>query len=206
MASPLLAAQDATAGRGSRAGHAGMRDPREAIIEHLPILRAFALNLCREAAEADDLVQETLLKAWSKFDQFAPGTNLRAWLLTILRNCFYSHLRKRRREADDADGELAALLARKPDHDGHLALSEFADALYQLPAEQREALILVGAMGFSVEEAAETCGCAPGTIKSRANRGRRALARMLQLEDGESTNLHHDIADSVMSSLPGTVA
>jgi RNA polymerase sigma-70 factor (ECF subfamily) len=177
-------------------------DPRDEIVEHLPSLRAFALSLCRDPTLADDLVQGTLLKAWSKFDQFVPGTNLRAWMFTILRNGFYSSQRKRSREVADSDGALTAQLAQKPDHDGHLALAELAAALGRLPVEQREALILVGAMGFSVEEAAAMCGCAEGTIKSRANRGRRSLAAMLQLAEGETTNLLPDVSDGAMSGLP----
>lgn len=181
-------------------------DPREAIIEHLPALRAFAISLCRDASQADDLVQDTLLKAWSKFHLFRPGTNLRAWLFTILRNGYYSHHRKRARDVSDSDGALTAQLAGKPEHDGHLALAELSVALARLPVEQREALILVGAMGLSVDEAAETCGCAPGTIKSRANRGRRALAALLHLEGDEATNLPADISAAVLSGLPGQVA
>lgn len=180
----------------------GPADPREAIIGHLPELRAYAISLCRDATLADDLVQDALLKAWSKFHLFRPGTNLRAWLFTILRNGFYSGRRKQAREVSDADGVLTGQLANKPDHDGHLALDELAAALGRLPAEQREALILVGAMGFSVDEAAETCGCAPGTIKSRANRGRRALAEMLHLAEGEATNLAPGMSEAVMSALP----
>lgn len=181
-------------------------DPRDAIIEHLGALRAFAISLCRDVTLADDLVQDTLLKAWTKFHLFNPGTNLRAWLFTILRNSYYSNRRKHAREVSDTDGELTAQLASKPDHDGNLALAELVKALGQLPPEQREALILVGAMGFSVEEAAETCGCAPGTIKSRANRGRRALAGILQLDTDEATNIAPNISEAVLSGLPGQVA
>lgn len=180
-------------------------DPRDEILEHLPSLRAFALSLCRDATLADDLVQNTVLKAWSKFDLFAPGTNLRAWMFTILRNGFYSGQRKRSREVVDPDGALTAQLSQKPDHDGNLALAELSAAMGRLPAAQREALMLVGAMGFSVDEAAATCGCAPGTIKSRANRGRRALAEMLQLADGETTNLMSGMSEAVMSGRPGHV-
>lgn len=183
-----------------------LSDPREAIIEHVAVLRAFAISLCRDVTLADDLVQDTLLNAWSKFDLFTPGTNLRAWLFTILRNGFYSGRRKRAREVSDSDGTLAGQLACKPDHDGHLALGELAAALGRLPAEQREALILVGAMGFSIEEAAETCGCATGTIKSRANRGRRALAAMLHLGEDEATNMPSGISEAVLTGLPGSVA
>lgn len=209
---------DASWGQGEPDAAAGMQpdaiargdaapagDAREAILEHLPALRAFALSLSRDAATADDMVQEAVLKAWSKFHLFTPGTNLRAWLFTILRNSLNSQRRKRRREVPDSDGAMAARLASKPDHDGRLALSELAVALNELPMEQREALILVGAMGFSVDEAAETCGCAPGTIKSRANRGRRALAAMLQLDADEPTNLSGDVSDAVLSGLPGRV-
>ena len=164
-------------------------DPRDEIVAHLPALRAFALSLARNSTAADDLVQETVLKAWSKFHLFTPGTNLRAWLFTILRNSLQSLRRKRRREVADPDGIMASQMASKPDHDGRLALANLAAAFAQLPMEQREALFLVGAMGFSVEEAAETCNCAPGTIKSRANRGRRALADLLELEQGEGMDL-----------------
>lgn len=176
-------------------------DPREAILEHLPALRAFARSLARNEALADDLVQDTLLRAWSRFDLYTEGTNLRAWLFTILRNAFYSLRRKRLREVADADGALTAALASKPDHDGRLALSDFAAAFAELPDEQREVLILVGALGFTVEEAAATCGCAPGTVKSRANRGRRALAEKLHLDSGDAMELTEGATRAVMSAL-----
>ena len=204
----------ATVGSGPTAGRGGMpaseaapetlpqADPREAILEHLPALRAFAISLARDAATADDMVQEAVLKAWSKFHLFTPGTNLRAWLFTILRNSLNSQRRKRRREVPDSDGAMAARLASKPDHDGRLALSELAAALGQLPLEQREALILVGAMGFSVEEAAETCGCAPGTIKSRANRGRRAMAELLGIDRDDEMTVNEAATMAVLTS-PG---
>lgn len=160
-------------------------DPREEIVTHLPALRAFARGLSGNAATADDLVQETVLKAWTKFDQYREGTNLRAWLFTILRNTFLSMRRKRSKEVADSEGSYAARLTSKPDHDGRLAMQEMNVALRSLPVEQREAVLLVGALGFSVEEAAEACGCAPGTIKSRANRGRAALAEYLGLTKGE---------------------
>lgn len=165
-------------------------DPREEIVRHLPALRAFALSLTGNASLADDLVQDTVVKAWSRFHQYAAGTNLRAWLFTILRNTYFSDRRKVRREVADPDGLHALRLAQKPDHDGRLALSDFAAAFAQLSDEQREVLILVGASGFSYEEAAETCGCAVGTVKSRANRGRRRLAELLGLSEGE------DLADT----------
>ena len=161
-------------------------DPREEMIGHLPALRAFALSLVRNGPAADDLVQETILKAWSSFDRFTPGTNLRAWLFTILRNGFYSDLRKHRREVQDSEGQFAARLSQKPDHDAALAMRDFQRGFEQLIDEQREALMLVGALGFSYEEAAVTIGCALGTVKSRVNRGRKRLAELLKLEEGGS--------------------
>lgn len=175
-------------------------DPREAIVEHLPALRAFARSLTGDASRADDLVQEALLKAWDKFHLYRTDTNLRGWLFTILRNSFYSDRRRAAREVGDSDGALTEGLASKPDHDGRLALADFAAAFARLPAEQREALVLVGALGFSMEEAAETCGCAPGTIKSRANRGRRALAQALHLDAGETMDLTEGATRAVMSA------
>ena len=128
-------------------------DPREEIVEHLPALRAFAISLTRNGAMADDMVQDTIVKAWTKFDKFRPGTNLRAWLFTILRNTYYSNRRKTRREVADVDGIFSGNMAEKPAHDGHLQMAEFRTAFAQLPDEQRETLILVGASGFSYEEA-----------------------------------------------------
>lgn len=160
-------------------------DPREEILEHLPSLRAFAMSLTRDRSVADDLVQETVARAWEKIEQFQPGTNLRAWMFTILRNCFYTMRRKQQREVGDEDGVLAGRMSEKPAHDGHLALEEFKKAFAMLRDEQREALLLVSVLGFSVEEAAEIGECAPGTIKSRASRARRRLAEILGLEEGE---------------------
>lgn len=162
------------------------RDPRDEMIAHLPALRAFALSLVRNGPAADDLVQETILKAWAGFGRFTVGTNLRAWLFTILRNGFYSDLRKHRREVQDSEGQFAARLSQKPDHDTSLAMRDFQRGFERLIDEQREALMLVGALGFSYEEAAATIGCAVGTVKSRVNRGRKRLADLLQLEEGGS--------------------
>lgn len=174
-------------------------DPRDRLVEHLPALRAFALSLARNGAAADDLVQDTILKAWTNIDKFEPGTNLRAWLFTILRNTFYSARRKVSREVADADGIHAARLSQKPDHDGRLALNDFQVAFAKLPDEQREALILVGASGFSYEEAASMCACAVGTIKSRANRGRRKLSELLNMEEGEELELTDRATMAVIS-------
>lgn len=160
-------------------------DPRDRLAGAIPKLRAFAISLTRDVSRADDLVQETILKAWTNMDKFDPATNLDAWLFTILRNTFYSGLRKTRREVQDSDGVHAATLSVKPAHDGRLALQEFQRAFDTLSPEHREVLILVGALGFSCEEAAATMGVAVGTVKSRASRARRRLAELLHLEDGE---------------------
>ncbi|WP_134680939.1 RNA polymerase sigma factor [Paracoccus ravus] len=174
-------------------------DPRNELVDHLPALRAFALSLTRESSSADDLVQDTIVKAWTHIDKFQPGTNLRAWLFTILRNTFYSARRKTKREVSDTDGIHAARQATRPDHDGRLALNDFRVAFQQLPDEQREALILVGASGFSYEEAAEMTRVAVGTVKSRANRGRRRLAELLKLEQGEELDMTDRATLAVMA-------
>src|SRR5690606_21963626 len=123
--------------------------------------------------------QETLVKAWDKQDSFQPGTNLKAWLFTILRNEFYSQMRKRRREVEDTDGLITARLSVHPSQDGTSDLADFRRALELLPEDQREAIILIGGSGFSYEEAAEICGCAVGTIKSRVSRARSRLQEIL---------------------------
>lgn len=148
----------------------------------LPNLRAFAVSLVGQADRADDLVQDTILKAWAKQDGFEVGTNLKAWLFTILRNEFYTQLRKRRREVQDSDGVFSGALAVHPSQYGSLDLKDFRAALDQLPDDQREAIILIGASGFSYEEAAEICDCAVGTIKSRVSRARARLQEILQIE------------------------
>ena len=117
------------------------------LLSVIPNLRAFAVSLCGNLDRADDLVQETLVKAWSNIDSFVEGTNLRAWLFTILRNIYYSEYRKRRREVADPDGAFAAKLATAPAQSGHMDLLDFRAALQQLPSDQREALILIGASG-----------------------------------------------------------
>ncbi len=154
---------------------------RDDLIALIPSLRAFAWSLSRNPADADDLVQDTLIKAWTNRDKFQQGTNLRAWLFTILRNTWYTALSKRRREVQDSDGEHAASLTAEPVQDLNMELQALQAALNTLPPEHREALVMVGAAGLSYEEAAEISGCALGTIKSRVNRARTRLARMLDL-------------------------
>ena len=175
-------------------------DPRDELIEHLPAMRAFAISLTRNGAVADDMVQDTLVKAWTNIDTFQVGTNMRAWLFTILRNTFYSSRRKSKREVADVDGVITESLAEKPAHDGHMQLNDFRKALDTLPDEQREALLLVGASGFSYEEAAEMCGVAVGTIKSRTNRARVRLAELLGHDEDEKLELTDDATMSVISA------
>lgn len=154
-------------------------DPRDDIAGHIPDLRAFATALSRNHAAADDLVQDTIVKAWTNIDKFTIGTNLRAWLFTILRNTFYSSRRKVSREVADPDGIYAGNLSVLPQHDGRLAFREFLVAFHQLSAEHREVLILVGANGYSYEEAAGMMGVAAGTAKSRASRARARLCELM---------------------------
>jgi len=155
--------------------------PKDAMLAAVPKLRGFAVSLCGRTARADDLVQETLMKAWANLGSFQPGSNMVAWLCTILRNEFYSEFRRRRHEVGDEEGRFAARLAALPAQEGHMRMLEFRDALALLADEQREALILVGASGLSYEEAANICGCAVGTMKSRASRARAKLAEILSL-------------------------
>lgn len=160
-------------------------DPREEMMDHLKALRGFALSLSRNRSTADDLMQDTILKAWSNIDKFQPGTNMRAWLFTILRNTFYTRTRKASREVADVDNVFSDQLSVKPEHDGRLQMRDFKTAFAQLSEEQREVLILVGANGFSYEEAAEMCGVKVGTIKSRVNRGRERLTDLMGLENND---------------------
>ena len=146
------------------------------------------------------MVQETLVKAWTNIDKFEVGTNMRAWLFTILRNTYYSSRRKAKREVSDVDGVLTDGLAEKPAHDGHMQMTDFRKALALLKDEQREALLLVGASGFSYEEAAEMCGVAVGTIKSRTNRARARLAERLGHHDAESRARTADATQSLLSA------
>jgi RNA polymerase sigma-70 factor, ECF subfamily len=159
---------------------------RDQMIAAIPGLRAFGLSLTARSDRADDLVQETLMKAWKHHDSFQEGTNLKAWLYTILRNEFYSQIRKRKREVEDADGFYSSKVAVHAEQDGHLDMADLKLALAELPEDQREAIILVGASGFSYEEAAAICSVAVGTIKSRVNRARTRLSVLLNMEANET--------------------
>jgi RNA polymerase sigma-70 factor, ECF subfamily len=145
----------------------------------MPQMHNFARSLCRDAVRAADLVQEALLRALSNVERFQPGTNLKAWLFTILRNEHYSQLRRQKFEAVGVDTSTLPEPAVLPDHDGEIELRELNTALSTLPTGQRTALLLVSASGLSYEEAATICGCAVGTIKSRVARAREMLVELL---------------------------
>src|SRR5216684_406618 len=149
----------------------------------IPFLRAFARSLSGNQESADDLAQETLVKAWQSRATFIPGTNLKAWLFTILRNQFYSDRRRAWRQAPWDQEAAERIPGGGSDQSWAAELSDTARALRCLSDEQREALILVGAGGFSYEDAARICACAVGTVKSRVARARKALIAILEGED-----------------------
>jgi RNA polymerase sigma-70 factor, ECF subfamily len=158
---------------------------RDAMLAAVPGLRAFAMSLSRNVDRADDLVQETLLRAIANIHSFQPGTQMTAWLVTILRNLFRSEYRKRRREVEDTDGRYLENLKAPPEQQSRVEFEEFRDALAKLPLRLREALLLVGASGFSYEEAAAICEAPVGTIKSRVNRARTRLSELLSIDSAD---------------------
>jgi RNA polymerase sigma-70 factor (ECF subfamily) len=155
---------------------------RDAMLAAIPSLRAFAISLSGSVNSADDLVQETVMRAMTHIGSFTPGTNMSAWLLTILRNLFRSQYRKRRREVEDPDGSYLASLKMPAEQFGRLEFKELIEALAKLPYVQREALLLVAASGFTYDEAAAICEVAVGTIKSRVSRARQLLAELLDID------------------------
>ncbi|MDB5663390.1 MAG: subfamily polymerase sigma-24 factor [Sphingomonas bacterium] len=165
----------------------------------IPHLRAFGRSLSGNRDLADDLVQETLLKAWAARKRFQAGTNMRAWTFIILRNLFLSQMRRARFKGEWDELTASKLLAAPASQDRHVELGDMQRALLHLPQPQREALILVGAGGFAYEEAAEICGCAVGTIKSRVARGRVALESLLS--DGKLPSRRDHKADPNRTAL-----
>lgn len=149
----------------------------------IPHLRAFARGLCGRPDMADDLVQEAMLKAWAAQDRFQLGTSMKAWTFVILRNAYLTDMRRNRFRGDYDEGVAERILTAPAEQEEPIHLSDMHRALLTLPPERREALLLVGAGGFSYEEAASICGCAIGTIKSRVGRARSTLNAML--EDGD---------------------
>lgn len=150
------------------------------LAETIPHLRAFARSLCGRPDFADDLVQEAMLKAWAARERFEPGTNLRAWTFTILRNCYLTEMRRNKFVGDYDEGVAERTLQAPMGQEDPLHLADMRRALMSLPQERREAILLVGAGGFSYEEAAEICQTAVGTMKSRVGRARAALNEMLE--------------------------
>jgi RNA polymerase sigma-70 factor (ECF subfamily) len=148
----------------------------------IPKLRAFAVSLSHDRDRAEDLVQETLLSACRSMDQFMPGTNMTAWLFTILRNHFYSEYRRRRHDVRDVEGSYTNSLAVQPEQIIRTEYGELWVALGNLPKNMRDLLLLVGVLGVSYDEAARICGCATGTVKSRVHRARQRLADLLAIE------------------------
>lgn len=155
----------------------------------LPALRAYGRALCRNPQQADDLVQETILRALRAEGQFEPGTELRAWLFTILRNCWLGQLRRAGRERRAMEAQRPEEQAG-PSQGDRLALGELARAMDALPVAQREALILVGAEGMTTAQAAAVVGVPEGTIKARVSRARNALRAMLAQPAAEAVSLH----------------
>jgi RNA polymerase sigma-70 factor (ECF subfamily) len=172
----------------------------------IPHLRAFARGLCGRPDLADDLVQETLLKAWAAQERFEPGTSMRAWTFVILRNAYLTDMRRNRFRADYDETVAERILVAPAAQEGPMHLSDMHRALLTLPPERREALLLVGAGGFSYEEAAQICGCAVGTIKSRVGRARAALSQMIENGHIPRRSTSDAVAHSaIMSELEETV-
>lgn len=177
----IITAQDITTqGRPDRAARPSSTF-QGGLLHEIPSMRAFALSLTGKADRADDLVQETVMKAWVAHQSFVEGSNMRAWLFTILRNAYFTDLRRKRREIEDVNGQHASAIGIPGEQMSRLDMSDFQLALARLPPDQREVLTLVGASGFSYEEAADICGVAVGTIKSRLNRARARLAGLLSI-------------------------
>jgi RNA polymerase sigma-70 factor (ECF subfamily) len=175
---------------------------KNGLLELIPFLRAFARSLCGNAEMADDLAQETLVKAWQARHTFAAGTNLKAWLFTILRNQFYSDRRRAWRQVPWDQDAAERIPGSAGEQSWAAELSDTARALKSLSDEQREALILVGAGGFSYEDAAAICNCAVGTVKSRVARARRSLVTLLDGEDRLPTHKSEgDAANEIMAEL-----
>ncbi|MFZ5668410.1 MAG: sigma-70 family RNA polymerase sigma factor [Pseudomonadota bacterium] len=150
------------------------------LVALIPHLRAFARSLTGDAASADDLAQDAMIKAWGARASFELGTNMKAWTFMILRNQFYSDKRRSWRQTQLDQEAAERTLVAVDDPEAPVALDELRQAMGMLPDEQREALILVGAGGFAYEEAADICGCAVGTVKSRVSRARKALQGILE--------------------------
>ena len=194
--------------RSSPASDVADADPdkifRDQLVALLPSLRAFSRGLCRHREMADDLAQDTMMRAWAARDSYTQGSNFRAWMFMIMRNQFYTTLRKNSRTTS-LDPEVAErVLVSAPAQQDGINVDDVAKALQKLPAEQREVLMLVGANGVSYEEAAEIMGCAMGTVKSRMARGRAALALLIDgPADKVDDNALRESAPARMAAIAG---
>jgi RNA polymerase sigma-70 factor (ECF subfamily) len=180
---------------------------RTVLLRTIPHLRAFAISLCGNVDQADDLVQEAVLRALTHIDGFTPGTSMQAWLFTILRNLFHTSFRKRKREIEDPEGIMASNLSTLPEQHGHLDLNDLQTALAKLSVEHREVLLLIGAEGLSYEETAQIVGTNVGTVKSRMNRARARLAELLHIHNEDDLGADRIIraALTVEGTRPGVM-
>lgn len=174
------------------------------MVAQMPYLRAFAISLCGSYSQADDLVQDTLIKAWSHADSFQANTNFRAWLVTILRNTYFSEYRKRSREVQDVDNVLAEQIPVKGGQESKAIMSDIQRALNKLAPEHREILLMIGIAELSYEEAAAVCDVPIGTVKSRLNRARAKLAENLGLTSVSDIDSDQTVSD-IASRRPGRV-
>lgn len=173
---------------------------RVRLIELAPYLRAFARTLCGNRDVADDLAQESLASAWKARASFQPGTNMKAWLFMIQRNAFYSAHRRKWRKADWDEQAMERVLVTDASQHASVELTDLKRAMTLLPDEQREALILVGAGGFSYHEAASICGCAVGTMKSRVSRARHTITSLMN-ESARLPQSHEDASSAYQGIL-----
>ena len=149
------------------------------VIKHIPIVERFALRLCNNRPDAEDLVQDTLMKALSNLDKFQPGTRLRSWLFTILRNSFCTRYQRSVREAPGREDCVSLQSSVPPAQEWSIRMQEFNRAIASLSPKHRGAFDAVLVDGDSYEAAAKRCGCPVGTVKSRVNRARLALTEQM---------------------------
>ncbi|KFB10127.1 sigma-70 family RNA polymerase sigma factor [Nitratireductor basaltis] len=173
-------------------------DHHAEIVRLLPAFRAFARTFYRDPSDADDLVQEALMKGLKNIHQFQPGTSIKSWLFTIMRNTFYTRVKIAAREAPGDADCVSSKPAADPTQEWSARGREIAEAIQRLPPQQREVMMLIGVLGSSYEETAEICGCAVGTVKSRLNRARLRLLEELG-EKSATSSIEHDTAHPVSS-------
>lgn len=154
-------------------------DSETDVVDLIPALRAFARTFCRDPSDADDLVQETLTKGLANLDKFEPGTRMKSWLFTIMRNSFYTRIKTYSREAPGLIDCASGRPVSEATQEWTIRGKEVDEAISRLPQQKREVLVLIGVLGLSYEETAETCSCAVGTVKSRLNRARVAILEYL---------------------------